>query len=72
MEMIVHRIGVAQHKELKFAVLFHRGIVKRSTKYRLFRPDMGQQCFAELDPSEWREKYKIVQEYKASETGQPT
>lgn len=59
MEMAVDRVGVARNKSLGFAVLFHRGRVKLSTKYRVW-PVAGDDRFIEMDPSEWREKYTAV------------
>lgn len=61
--MTVERIGVGKNKNLGFAVLYHRGRVKLSTKYRVWLV-MGDDRFLELDPSEWREKYQVIQEYK--------
>lgn len=70
--MTVERIGVARNKNLGFAVIFHRGRVKLSTKYRVFNHLCGKEHFAELDPSEWRAKYQLVEEYKTSEPGRPS
>lgn len=61
------RVGVAKNKSLGFAVLFKRGRVKLSTKYRVW-PVPGDDRFMELDPSEWRDKFMVVAEHK-SKTG---
>lgn len=57
------RVGVAKNKSLGFAVLFKRGRVKLSTKYRVW-PVPGDDRFMELDPSEWRDKFTVIAEHK--------
>lgn len=71
MSMTVERVGVCKSKALGYAALFHRGTVKRSTKFRVW-PVAGDDHFLELDPSQWRDKYEVVQEYKTNEPGKPT
>lgn len=66
--MTVERIGVGRHRDAGFAVLFHRGRVKLSTKYRVW-PVEGDDRFLELDPTAWTEQYEVVQEYKPTEGG---
>jgi hypothetical protein len=65
------RCGVAQNKSLGFAVLFKRGRVKLSTKFRVW-PIPGDDSFVEFDPSEWRAKYTVVSEHKTNSGGRPS
>lgn len=67
----VERVGVAKNKSLGFAVMFQRGRVKLSTKFRVW-PVPGDTRFMELDPSEWRDKYQVVAEHKTAVAGRPT
>ena len=67
----IERIGVAKNKALGFAAMFQRLKVKNSTKFRVW-PVPGDEHYLELDPSEWREKYKVVSEIKTSAPGRPT
>lgn len=61
MDFIEHKIGIASSKRTGAVVLFKRGRVKLSTKYRVW-PVAGDDTFIELDPSEWRERYSVVSE----------
>lgn len=65
------RCGVAKNKALGFAVMFKRGRVKLSTKFRVW-PVPGDNTFLELDPSEWRAKYTVVSEHKTDSGGRPS
>lgn len=67
----VEKVGVAQNKNLGFTVMFHRVRVKLSTKFRVW-PVPGDDRFLELDPSQWREKYTVIQEYKTDAPGRPS
>ena len=62
-EMNPERIGVARNKNLNAPALFHRGTVKLSTKFRVWLVP-GDDRFIELDPSEFREKYEVLQQFK--------
>lgn len=68
---VIERIGVAKNKALKFPVLFHRLKVKNSTKFRWW-PVPGDSAYIEHDPSQWREKFTVIQEYKTDAPGRPT
>ena len=70
MEFISQKIGIASSKRTGAVVLFKRGRVKLSTKYRVW-PVPGDDTFLELDPSEWRERYSVVSEVKACEEQAP-
>lgn len=59
---VVERVGVAVNRSLRFAVLFQRLKVKLSTKYRVW-PVPGDDHYLELDPSEWRDRYRVVCEH---------
>ena len=65
------RCGVATNKALGFAVMFKRGRVKLSTKFRVW-PVPGDNTFLELDPSEWRAKYTVVTEHKTDSGWRPS
>ena len=68
---VIERVGVAKNKALKFAVMFQRLKVKHSTKFRVW-PVPGDSAYIELDPSQWREKYTVVQEYSTDAPGRPS
>lgn len=70
MEFIEHKVGIATSRRTGAVVLFKRGRVKLSTKYRVW-PVAGDDTFIELDPSEWRERYSVVSGYKACEEQAP-
>ena len=59
---VIERVGVAVNRKLRFAVLFQRLKVKLSTKYRVW-PNPGDDHYLELDPSEWRNRYRVVVEH---------
>ena len=69
-EFIEHKVGIACSRRTGAIVLFKRGRVKLSTKYRVW-PVPGDDTFLELDPSEWRERYSVVSECKACEEQAP-
>lgn len=70
MEFIEHKVGIASSKRTGAVVLFKRGRVKLSTKYRVW-PVAGDDTFLELDPSEWRERYSVVSECNACQEQAP-
>lgn len=70
MDFIEHKIGIASSKRTGAVVLFKRGRVKLSTKYRVW-PVAGDDTFIELDPSEWRERYSVVSECNACKEQTP-
>jgi hypothetical protein len=70
MEFIEHKVGMASSKRTGAIVLFKRGKVKLSTKYRVW-PVAGDDTFIELDPSEWRERYLVVSECNACKEQAP-
>lgn len=63
-DFIEHKVGIAKSRITGAVVLFKRGRVKLSTKYRVW-PVAGDDTFLELDPSEWRERYSVVSECNA-------
>jgi hypothetical protein len=68
----VNKVGIARSRAIPgMAVLFKRGRVKLSTKYRVW-PVPGDDRFIELDPSEWREKYVIVHQVSTDATARPS
>ena len=67
----VLRVGVATSRATGSAAMYQRLIVKRSTKFRVW-PVAGDSRFLEMDPSEWRDKYKVAHEFKTEEPGRPT
>lgn len=69
-EFIEHKVGIAKSRRTGAIVLFKRGKLKLSTKYRVW-PVAGDDTFLELDPSEWRERYCVVSECKACEEQAP-
>lgn len=69
--IIVERIGLAKNRNLGFTVLYHRCKVKLSTKFRAW-PFPGDPEYIELDPSQWREKYLIIQEHKTNAPARPS
>lgn len=70
LDFIEHKVGIAKSRRTGAIVLFKRGKVKLSTKYRVW-PVAGDDTFIELDPSEWRERYSVVSECKACEEQAP-
>ena len=55
------RVGVAVSRAMPgMAVLFKRGTVFKSRKYRVW-PVPGDDAFLELDPSEFMDKYRTIQ-----------
>ncbi len=68
---VIEKIGVAKNKALKFTVMFKRLKVKNSTKFRWW-PFAGDDTYVEHDPSQWREKFTVIQEYKTDAPGRPT
>lgn len=67
----IERVGVAQSKKEKLAVMFQRVRVRLSTKFRVF-PVPGDSRSFDLDPTEWSERYRVVKEYKTNASGRPT
>lgn len=67
----VLRVGICRNRNLKFTCMFQRVLVKLSTKFRIF-PVAGDCRYLEIDPSQFRDKYTVVQEYVTSEPGRPT
>lgn len=65
----IQRIGLARNAVLG-VVLYHRLVVKQSTKFRVF-PVPGDIRSFDLDPTEWAEKYEVVSEHKTTEAGSP-
>jgi hypothetical protein len=70
MEFVERKVGIASSKRTGAIVLFKRGKVKLSTKYRVW-PVAGDDTFLELDPSEWRDRYSVVSECNACEQQAP-
>lgn len=68
---VVQRVGVAANRTFGYTAIFHRVLVKLSTKYRVW-PVVGDKRYLELDPSEWREKYRVIEEHKTDAPAQPT
>jgi hypothetical protein len=68
---IVQRVGVANNKALGFPVMFQRLLVKNSTKFRVW-PVAGDNHYLELDPSEWRAKYTVLEEHITDAERRPT
>lgn len=64
--VVTERCGVAVHRTLKFTALYKRVKVKLSTKFRVW-PFAGDPVFMELDPSEWRKRYRVVEEFKTDQ-----
>lgn len=71
MEDVIERVGVAQSRKEKLAVMFQRVRVRLSTKFRVF-PVPGDVRSFDIDPSEWTKKYQVVKEYKTDAPGRPT
>lgn len=69
-EFIEHKVGIAKSRRTGAIVLFKRGKLKLSTKYRVW-PVAGDDTYLELDPSEWRERYSVVSERKACKEQAP-
>lgn len=69
-EFVEQKVGIASSRRTGAIVLFKRGRVKLSTKYRVW-PVAGDDTFIELDPSEWRECYSVVSECNATEQQAP-
>ncbi len=65
-DFVVQRIGVAISRLTRQSVLFHRGKVLLSRKYRVWVLP-GNERFATLDPHQFRERFIVVQEYKPEE-----
>lgn len=64
LEFREERIGVATSKAIPgAAVLFKRGTVFKSRKYRVW-PVAGDDRFIELDPSEFMSRYETVTSYE--------
>lgn len=75
MQAIVRRVGVCRSKNIPgMAAMFQRVTVKLSTKYRIWPCLMvnGDRSFLEIDPSEWRDKWEVVQEYATKDHGGPS
>lgn len=68
LELIPDRIGVCQSRSTKAPGLFHRGKVHLSRKFRVWLVP-GNETYIELDPEEFRKRYKVVQEYTPITTG---
>ena len=61
LEFREERVGVAVSRAIPgMAVLFKRGTVFKSRKYRVW-PVPGDDAFLELDPSEFMAKYRTLQ-----------
>lgn len=59
LEFREERIGIARSRAMGGVVLFKRGIVFKSRKYRIWAVP-GDDRFLELDPSEFMAKYITV------------
>jgi len=67
---VVERCGIAQSRALKYTAVFKRGKLKLSTKFRVW-PFAGDDAYIELDPSEWRAKFRVVEEFKTNHEQRP-
>lgn len=63
MNETIERIGVCKFKGIEAAALFHRVKVKLSRKYRVW-PVLGNDRSILIDPSEFTDRFQIVQQYK--------
>lgn len=70
-DVVVERVGVAKNRNLGFPVMFQRVRVKLSTKFRAW-PFPGDPEYIELDPSEWRRKYTVIEEHKTDAPARPS
>lgn len=68
---IVERVGVAKNKALKFTVLFQRLKVKTATKFRWW-PVAGDDAYVEFDPSQWRDKFTVIEEHRTDAPARPS
>lgn len=59
----IERIGVCEHKQHKQRTLFHRVKVKLSRKFRVW-PVPGDDRSLLMDPTEFVERFRVVQEFK--------
>ncbi len=62
LDFIPEGAGVGQGRETGMAVLYQRGRVFKSRKYRVW-PVAGDRRFVEFDPSEFQRKFKTVEFY---------